>query len=457
MFQWYSLPPRVLQTLAWLPTRLLLNFFCHFEVRGRKNLAGLTNAIFAPNHANELDPIVLTAALSPFGRFAPMYYVSDAVENFQKKDFGWRRHLYKGWFFKSWGSHPVATGLKNYEKALVPHVKIIKNGGSLCIFPEGYITRDGKLREARGGVVFLSTHTGTPVVPVAISETFKLNPSDFFKRKRHVVLEFGKPIYPQALIEDEKKHIFEHYRVSASFVLERIFDLLEKHKVGGYRVGLGIRVTYATIRFVLGPIIRLIWVKEVKGMENFPLQGPVILAANHESYFDFITCIAISPRNIYYLAAEKFFRHPAWRILMKLTGQIEVDRENKERRSHVDKVVYDLLSRGCVVGIFPEGTRAGDPEIMLKGYPGVVRYGYASGAPILPVGIKGTYRVMSRFDKKPHFKKIIEINVGNPIFLGNPLEGEPSEEKIEKTLYNLMGTLAVLSGKKYPYSKEDGK
>ena len=79
----HRIVPRTLQTLAWIPTRLILNAFAHFKVRGQENLRGINQAIFAVNHASELDPIVLTAALSPLGRFAPMFYVVAPPKEFK--------------------------------------------------------------------------------------------------------------------------------------------------------------------------------------------------------------------------------------------------------------------------------------------------------------------------------------------------------------------------------------
>jgi 1-acyl-sn-glycerol-3-phosphate acyltransferase len=226
MSTWYSLPPRILQTLAWAPTRLLLNFFCHFEVKGKENLGGLTQAIFAVNHSNELDPIVLTAALSPLGRFAPMFYVGDPDEEFNHEKFGWRRFIYKRWFFRAWGSYPIFPGSKNYEKSLKNHDEILKDGGSLCIFPEGWITRDGKLQEAHGGVAFLSHFTGVTIVPVGLSGTFKLSPKLFLRGKRKISLHFGSPFSQNDLFGVVEPTIPEHYKSVAQIVMSGIARLL---------------------------------------------------------------------------------------------------------------------------------------------------------------------------------------------------------------------------------------
>lgn len=199
MLKSYSLIPRVLQTIAWLPTRLLLNFFCSFKVRGKQNLNGLTQAIFAVNHASELDPIILTGALSPFGSFAPMFYVTAPTNEFSDRRFGWRRHIYKSWFFKSWGAYSFLRGLQDYSQSLQVYLDILQDGGSICIFPEGGVTKNGNLREGRGGVGFLSHRTGIPIVPVAIEGSYRTTPKNFLSRSKRFSATFGSPIHPQEL------------------------------------------------------------------------------------------------------------------------------------------------------------------------------------------------------------------------------------------------------------------
>lgn len=456
MYKPYSWPTRILQSLAWSPTRLLFNVFCHFEVRGREHLKGIEQAIFAVNHSSELDPIIITAALNPLGRFAPLFYIAGPSERFRDSSFGWRRHLYSSkWFFRAWGAYPHISGHKNYEYSLQHHKQILDDGGSVVIFPEGFITKSGELGEPRGGVIYLSHATSVPIVPVAISGVYKMNAKGFLSRKRTMILEFGKPVMATHLLpKDVSIDPAEHYKPAATKVFERLSRLLERHKNITYRIPRHIQWSYACIRLFLGPIVRTLWIKRVDGIKNIPRKGSVLIAATHESYFDFICTIAVAHRNVYYLAAEKFFRNPLWRPLMRITGQVEVDREHKENRTHIDKVVYDLLNAGHAVGIFPEGTRAPTSTELLRGFPGVIRYATTTGAPICPIGIRGTFDVMSRFDKKPKILKIVELNVGPLIRYDNDDIFEPSDERIKQELTLLMRNLAILSGKSYPYEQE---
>ncbi|HBH71291.1 MAG: 1-acyl-sn-glycerol-3-phosphate acyltransferase [Parcubacteria group bacterium GW2011_GWC1_42_11] len=209
-------------------------------------------------------------------------------------------------------------------------------------------------------------------------------------------------------------------------------------------------IVYFLIRFFVGPFVRLIWVKKVTGVRNIPLKGPVIVAFNHQSYFDFICFIAVSPRNIHYLSAEKFFKNPLWSFLLKITGQIPVIRKSRDKRELHD-VVYQHLSQGKMIGIFPEGTRAHDNTTMLRAYPGVARYAIKKKVPIIPVGIIGAFEILSRHENFPKFKKIIDIKIGKPIYFS-----EYHFIKLNKRAFGIladrvMREIADLSGKIYPY------
>jgi len=189
----YRLSPLVLQTLIWIPTRLVLKWFLHFKVRGLFNLTELPRGvIFAVNHTSELDSILVPAALPFLSRFSPMFYTSREKSFYSRS--GWRQRFYGGNFFKLWGAYPVGVGLKDYGKELLTHTKILRDGGSLCIFPEGRRSDNGRPMEPKGGVGYLALKTGAPVVPVGISGAFLLTLADFFGRRRRVILRFGRPM-----------------------------------------------------------------------------------------------------------------------------------------------------------------------------------------------------------------------------------------------------------------------
>ena len=215
----YSLIPRILQFIAWWPTYLIFRLFYGFTVKGKENINGLKQAIFACNHASELDTIMLTAAATPFGPFTPMFYVSRETSFYQDDYFGWRRYLYSETFFALWGALRAYAGLKDYEKTLRNHIMLLEDGYSLCIFPEGRMSKDGNLQEGHGGVAFLSHRTGVPIVPVHITGTYKFSFSKPFKRP--VTVTFGKPIY----LSSDETFSPESAKIEAEKIMNQIASL----------------------------------------------------------------------------------------------------------------------------------------------------------------------------------------------------------------------------------------
>lgn len=214
------------------------------------------------------------------------------------------------------------------------------------------------------------------------------------------------------------------------------------------------RISYFLTRKLLAPIIKKIWIKKVTGLKNIPKKGPIIVAFNHQSFFDFICFSVISPRNIHYLAAEKFFTHKVLRYVMFLTGQIRVNRLNSDK-SDVHSAVSRHLSSGLAIGIFPEGTRSPHKHEMLKGFTGIAKYAISHKVPIVPVGIIGTYDVMSKHDRKPKFSKEVEIHVGEPIFFSEHYN-QPLDQKLFTLLTEkVMKKIEKLSGKVYPHYEND--
>jgi 1-acyl-sn-glycerol-3-phosphate acyltransferase len=222
----YFLPPFFLQSLIWIPTHIILGFFVRFMVTGRENLKSFKGPlIFAANHSSEWDPILVPAALPMFSRFIPIFYTAAEDKDFKNSaTFGWRSRIYGGKFFNAWGAYAIYSGRKDYGFALRNHVQILLDKGSLCIFPEGRLSKDGTIAKAHGGVGYLSHRTQTPIVPVTIGGVFQSNSKGFFSRKYHFTLDFGKPIpFPKEWSGELPP---EEYKNHGELVLNKIREAL---------------------------------------------------------------------------------------------------------------------------------------------------------------------------------------------------------------------------------------
>jgi len=211
------------------------------------------------------------------------------------------------------------------------------------------------------------------------------------------------------------------------------------------------KYSYNLVRIILGPIVRTVWVKTHTNTHHIRSHKKAgIVAANHQSFFDFLCLVAVSKRNIHFLSAEKFFKHPAWRFLMVSTGQIKVER-NASDKSLVHETVKVHLQKNNIIGIFPEGTRSKSDTEMVKAYTGVARYALEHDVPVIPVGIKGAHEIHNKDSKKLTYKKSVEIHVGEPMYFPKTEDGHLNPELLLEVTNKVMGEIARLSGKIYPY------
>jgi len=232
MKRFYCILPLIIQRLLWLLARIIFNFFCHLEVRGLENLSSVNTKkglIFVANHTTECDPVLLPASLPFFSPLFPMFFVSRPPDFYDTS--GWFGQVfYGGLFFKAGGGYPVYRKRykSDYALALRHHIAILNDGGTVCIFPEGRITSDGKIKKVRVGVAYLTNVTKAPIIPVRIDGSFGMTFKEFFSRGRTVTVSFGKPIYPQDLFIDKdlsglsEDEFFQTLKKAAKIVMAKV-------------------------------------------------------------------------------------------------------------------------------------------------------------------------------------------------------------------------------------------
>ncbi|MEI6843651.1 MAG: lysophospholipid acyltransferase family protein [bacterium] len=211
-----------LQKLGYAVFFLAYKIFVSLEIKGKENIKHLTGPIIlAANHTNELDVTSIPLVLPFFSPLYPIFFVMNPIEKF--KTFGWRSYIYGTTFLNMLGGYSIYSGYKDYATSLEDHISILKNGGTLCIFPEGKRTRDGNLNPARGGLGFLIHTTGATVVPVVIDTFFNMSVIDFFTRRRKVVITILPPMTKQDIIsENIENPSTEDYRGWSQKVMDKI-------------------------------------------------------------------------------------------------------------------------------------------------------------------------------------------------------------------------------------------
>jgi 1-acyl-sn-glycerol-3-phosphate acyltransferase len=161
---------------------------------------------------------------------------------------------------------------------------------------------------------------------------------------------------------------------------------------------------YSAARAVFLPLLRhgLQWT--VDGAGHIPTRGGVILASNHVSYLDPLTLAFVADRRgrrVRFLAKAELFEARGLGALLRAGHQIPVKRGTADASGALGAAVAALAS-GESVAVFPEGTISQDFEPM-RGKSGTARLAQQSGAPVVPVGLWGSHRILTK-GRKPAWR-----------------------------------------------------
>jgi 1-acyl-sn-glycerol-3-phosphate acyltransferase len=145
--------------------------------------------------------------------------------------------------------------------------------------------------------------------------------------------------------------------------------------------------------------------------ERVPLRGPVILAANHESFIDPPLVGAGLTRDINYLARESLFRFPGIGALLRSWNSVPVDRDGGGAAG-LRKILDRLLAGGAII-LFPEGTRSRDGKLQ-PARSGIGLTVIRSSAAVIPVRVFGTYQAYGRHSRLPRPGRVA-VKYGEPM------------------------------------------
>jgi 1-acyl-sn-glycerol-3-phosphate acyltransferase len=203
---------------------------------------------------------------------------------------------------------------------------------------------------------------------------------------------------------------------------------------------------------VVSPIARMVYRPTVEGLENIPGTGPVILAANHLSFVDSMIIPIVVPRRVYFLAKAEYFEGTGFRGALSRwfftgMGNIPVRRgQGRSARDSLDTVIK-VLADGEAFGIYPEGTRSLD-GMLHRGRTGVARIALESGAPVVPIGLVGTDKVMAVGRKLPRIVPVT-VRFGKPLDFSRYAGMQDSLPVLRSVTDQIVYNILELSGQDY--------
>jgi len=209
--------------------------------------------------------------------------------------------------------------------------------------------------------------------------------------------------------------------------------------------------SYYVETFLMRLLLRLLVRWEVRGKENIPKKGPLIVVANHLNLTDPPVLAASIRRRIVFMAKEEVFHHPIQGPLVRGFRAFPVRRQALDREAL--RQARQVLGEGLALGMFPEGTRSTTAQ-MQKGLPGTAHLALRGGSTVLPVGITGTEKIkgLAFVFRRPR----LTVNIGEPFRLP-PIDGKLTKAELAQATDFIMGRVAELLPESYRGAYGDRK
>jgi 1-acyl-sn-glycerol-3-phosphate acyltransferase len=213
---------------------------------------------------------------------------------------------------------------------------------------------------------------------------------------------------------------------------------------------------YPLVRTPAEPILRQVFRMHPEALEHVPRSGPAIVCPNHLGLLDPLFIAMAIPRRIVFIGKADYWNAWQTRWLMEIAGGIPVDRDDSVKAHGSLQAGIEVLERGELLGIFPEGTRSPDGRLF-KGKTGAARMALEVGCPIVPAGLIGTEAVLPKGATVP---KRVPVKVKFAPRMYVPPDAREDSHVLRIFTDELMQRIAGLTGQtyrnRYSYQKRRG-
>ncbi len=415
-----------------------------WTVRGLGQVPPDGGFILVANHQSWIDSAILAAAV--YRRLKkPLKFITQSTK------------------YGAFGGLPIQND--NPGNVIEIALGFLQAGFPVAVFPEGDSNKNPELRTGKTGAARLALRSGLPVVPIGIKGTRGVKAWRaviwFFSLVYPCHVEIGPTVrFPKIDLTDDQTALLQQ---TTDAVMSNISDLSGKPMPGEGPV-LGRRGVWW---FILWRLVRPLmqWRVRIRGGEHVPLDGPLIVAANHTSYFD-APALAMAVFHVIgrqsmfptKAAVALSFRRLVGRGGLQALGMLPIDTADK---SKVLGPAIDHLRRGGVIGVFPEGTR-NKPSLnpkwrseLLKGKTGAARMVIATGATVIPaaVTVPRGFGIIESIVKGLLPWKFLRVTFGPAVrFDRAPASLDlATKDDLDWLTRQIMRPIADLAGYSYPY------
>ncbi len=175
---------------------------------------------------------------------------------------------------------------------------------------------------------------------------------------------------------------------------------------------------YQILRLIGKPVIYLLFWPKIIGKKNTRHKGRAVVIANHFSFWDPLLIAVIFKRQVYWMGKIELFKSRIARMFFNAVKAFPVRRGEGDLAAI--RHAFRILKAEKLFGIFPEGTRIKSGEIG-RFEPGTAMIALKNNAPVIPVYIKGQYKLFRR----------MKVIIGEPIMLSDYVGSKTDQATVE--------------------------
>lgn len=217
---------------------------------------------------------------------------------------------------------------------------------------------------------------------------------------------------------------------------------------------------------ILQPLLLLLTNRRWSGGENIPARGGCILAVNHISHLDPLTCahfVYAWGRLVRFLAKAELFDVPVLGRIVRSAEQIPVRRLSSDASHSFEAAVAAVRAGECVV-VYPEGTITRQPDLWpMSGRTGAARIALATNAPVIPVAQWGVQDILAPYARRPRLfpRRTVVAVAGPPVDLDDlrdrPLTADLLREGTNRIMDEITHLLEDIRGEQAPAHRFDAR
>ncbi len=204
---------------------------------------------------------------------------------------------------------------------------------------------------------------------------------------------------------------------------------------------------YRVLRRALPPLVNPYFRVSLEGLDNVPTDEPAVLACNHRSFVDSIILPLNVPRPVYFLGKADYWDSWRTRWFFQGTGVVPVYRDGGNKDDASLRTGVEILRRGELLGIYPEGTRSPDGRLY-RGKTGPVRMALEADVPVVPCAIEGSDIALPSGSYRPR-RHPVRVTYGEPLDLSRYRDRRDDPFVLRSATDELMYEIMMLSGQEY--------